>query len=350
MLLRRLNPNGDFAVWQMGHANPSAAHGVITADAYYLQNTTGAVLRVEKSADAPSFAEAGFVVRQSMKVTVLTATNPSDTENAGIVHTGTGDRFAQMLLGRAPVRSLLMKASGPFTLSYGLRSNIPYFTYAAGADVDQTWRKFTASMPVPPATDWGAGSARGYASFLFLGGGSAFAQQPNVWEAGPKGVVPTQSNFLGAVGNTLWIAADQLEADVASPFEQRPYEDEEWDCLRYIQKSFWRDVAPKAGWANQNSPFHAGQHYFAATRAGGNGWQGTQIDFKRPMITPPVVSIYNPIGPGSLVLNWSRATTVGASIDAVTEKGFRLSAADPIASLGDTLVTGWLANASVGPG
>lgn len=113
-LTRRLNPNGDFAVWQMGLANPSADHGVITADAYYLQNTSGAVLRVEKSADAPSFADAGFVVRQSMKITVLTAANPSETENAGIVHTGTGDRFAQMLLGRAPVRSLFMKASGPF--------------------------------------------------------------------------------------------------------------------------------------------------------------------------------------------------------------------------------------------
>lgn len=351
MLQRRINPNGGFEVWQMGALREAVPHASITADTYYWQNTTGAVVRIERVADAPPVSLTdGVRLRNSMKITVISPAVPAANQVAGIVHTGTSDTFWKRLLGRRPALTYYMKASGPFVLSYGLRSNAPFKTFTCRAEVGTAWGRHRTLMDETPDTDWGAGGPeRGYANFLFLGGGGDFLGALNQWSDGPTGICIGHSNFLETAGNTLWIAGHQLEADAFTPFEQRSHEDEEWDCMRFIQKSFWRDVRPQAGWASQSNPLHAGQHSWPASRpnGAGGGWQGVLVKLHRPMAAVPQVNIFNPVGPGQAILNWSRGVVLGGSIDGRTEISFRLSAEDPYAAAGDTLVTGWCADASV---
>jgi hypothetical protein len=244
-----------------------------------------------------------------------------------------------------------MKANGHFVLSYGLRSNDPYKTFTCRAAIGPSWSQQRTLMAVAPDTDWGSGGAeRGYANFLFLGGGADFAGILNAWGDGPTGICADQTNFLGAVGNTLWIAGHQLEADEFTPYEQRSYEDDEFDCMRFIQKSFLRDVAPAAGLATHSEILKEGQECFPVTRVGGDGWQAHQVRFVRPMITKPQLHLFNPIEQGATFYNWSRGVSINGSVDWLSERGARLSAQDAAAAAGDTIVFGWLADASVGPG
>ena len=345
---RRVNINGDFDVWQLGTAFPGFANRHMFADMWRLHNSAGASLDIARSADVPSFAEAGRVIRQSAEIVVRGPVDPMPANrNCCIAYRGEGYEWAP-LHGQPSALSFWVKSSTPGRYWCGLETgHSPWRMCAQSFVVEHADCWEWKSVAFPPALTTGGWSFTddiGYVFWVFLAFGEDFVVRPSVWnESGGSGD-RARVNALAKAGAAFKITGVQFEpGERSTPFEMRPLADELHACQRYIQKSFAPALAPApaAGWDSGEATWRIG--------APGFDHGAENIRFTASMRTAPQMSAFNPEQANAYARCRTRDyDTPEITFVNVTPDGFSIRCAPSRRNeIGDAFGLHWLADATL---
>lgn len=283
--------NFDTNPWQRGVSFVAVPHNTYTADRFgWFQLVTPGQVSIFKTADAPTFAEAGIFTQNCLHVDVTTADAGVDAGDFACVQTVIeGYDFAQI-------------AQQPFTLSFwhkhtktgtycvafrnrdNNRSYVAEYTQA----VSDTWEfaSVTASGS-PTAGGWGYTNDIGISVVFTLLSGTNFQTTADAWNIGNFIATANQVNALDNTANNFKIQLVQLEVgSIATSFEIRTFGEELDLCLRYFEKSYNQGVyagTATAGGAqigNSNSVATGGANTFT-------------VNYKTPKRAAATVLIYS---------------------------------------------------------
>jgi hypothetical protein len=231
--------NGDMRIDQRNAgASVTPAGSAYTLDRWRLGNSTGAVMSVQQSTDAPT----GF--NNSVLCTVVTATTPTadqllylqqNIEGYNVADFGFGTAAAQTVTASFWVKSSVTGAMS-FSINNGDLTRSYCTTYTVSAA--NTWEYKTIVIPGDISGTWLTTNGIGLeVHFNFAVGSNYEATANNQWEAGRKYATSSTTDFTtNTAGSTIRFTGVQLEAgSVATPFERRPYGTELALCQRYFE-------------------------------------------------------------------------------------------------------------------
>lgn len=243
-LLENAIINGDFAIAEDRASAAAIANGeYVCTTAQHAKATTGAVVTMEQDTDVPTVAEAGRKIPNSLKVDVTTADGTMGAADLMTVRLKLiGDRFANLLAQRLMVLRFWIKSDITGTLCTALRNS--------GADrswinehvisATGTWqRKQVLIDASPTGGTWDYTTGVGLFLDFALMCGSSLQDTPGSWLSANKLATSSQTNFVAANGNTVWItdvglvALDEL---IDIPCRQRDPAAE----LVLTQRQYWK--------------------------------------------------------------------------------------------------------------
>lgn len=345
----RVNQNGDFSVWQMGLSHSPMIHTYMLADWWRGQNSSNAVLAVEKSAHVPTYAQAGRVIGQSMKVTVTTASTGA-SQNVALVYRGDGYEFRKLYQRAAKLRFWVdSSVTGTFFagISSGQASGgAGYSCPCSYAITNSGYNAYELNIPASPADGFWLDDQVGYSLYFFLSLGSSFYGTANVWNANNAGGTSAQTNFVANQGATFYLADVRISpADEADP-EPCDYRREVWSARTRLRKSFMLDQAPAGSLG-----FGQGEIYVPASRDAGvdGGMTFCKIEHE-PMARVPDVTIYNVQNQTAQMRNVYPlvADCTGTAVDNRTPSGFRVYATAPAGTKrGDSMAFHYVEDATL---
>ena len=174
------------------------------------------------------------------------------------------------------VRSSL---TGTFSAGVTNSSELRGYTFTYPINVANTWEYKTVNIPGDVSGTWLTGISVGLYLFMDLGSGSTYELTAGSWVTSSTATVrvPSSVRVISTASATWDITGVQLEPGaVATPFEQRNYQDELNLCLRY----YW-----KSNTTSTQHPSIIGNSAFAGWYVGGN------FNFPVPMRTTPTISV-----------------------------------------------------------
>lgn len=260
---RNLAINGNFERWQRGTSQAGFTSGVsgYLADRWNNETQnfgTAPIWTVDQAADAPSFAQSGFVSSFSQRLTITT-TGASGSPSFNYRMEG---RDYAALHGRAARFSFWIKSSvtGTFTLSMenssGSRSFVhPYTILAAN-----TWELKTLDLTMDvPTSGYSFDTSIGLYVYWFFGPGDG-TQQTGTYDSwqtesplSSKLIANSQTNLGTTGGATIQISQVMITptdftktSGLLVPFVRAGLTDQEElaMCQRYFEKSYDVDTPP----------------------------------------------------------------------------------------------------------
>lgn len=314
--------NGLMLVNQRGAVPLTLANNSMTnMDKFKWRQSGTGVVQSSVSALAPTVAEAGLLITQSLALTVTTA-------DAAIAP---GDFYA--LVHRMKGYIWKFFAQNAFTLSFWVRSSVtgvhcvafrnatatPDRSYIAEYTIAaaNTWQKVTITVPASPsAGTWDYDQGIGLEISFLLAGGSTFQTTANAWQTGNFLGTAGQVNNMGTIGDTLIVVGIQIDKGlVARPLKFSPFDAELERCKKSTQKSFLYATAPA-----QNAG-DAGADVITSNVAGALV-QSFKIFFSTQMDTGTfTVTTYNPGALNAQVRNTTDAADDSGTGVALTERG-----------------------------
>lgn len=303
--------NFDTNPWQRGTTFVATPTGTAIADGFRwsIAGTGGGVVTIIKTSDAPTLAEAGFIVSHCLHVDVTTADVAMAAGDAYFLrYVMEGYDFARI-------------AQQAFTISFWVKSTITgeYGIGMTNAGGDQryvgtyivnaadTWEFKTIVIDASPAAGtWNYTDGSGLFLFFTLATGTTFQTTPDIWQ-NTTFVLGTsnQVNAMSNTANNFKLALVKIEpGSVATPY---PIETESQvlaRCQRYFYKTFAQGVTPA-----QNIGSNVGALAYRCWVAGvASG--GANLTFPVTMRSAPTLTFYSPSAASA---NWYNATTAAQS-------------------------------------
>ena len=251
--------NGDFNIWQRGAYFTSIVDGGYTADRWIYGKQGTVVHDITRSTDTPSIAQAGRGFNYSIFIDCQTADNSiASTDVAAIEQKIEGYNWLP-LTQKAVTLSFWVKATKTGIYCVALRNNraggnTPDRSCVAEYAVNQadTWEYKTITFPASPSTGtWDYTNGCGASLSFILAAGTSFQTTENIWQTGNYFATSNQVNACDNTANDFRLCGVQLEAgSVATPFEQRLFQQELFLCQRYFEKSYEYSIAPGSSSAN----------------------------------------------------------------------------------------------------
>lgn len=201
---------------------------------------SGTFLTQTQETDAP----AGF--KNSYRVTVNQALTWTSTQlGAWFNQAIEGNNVADLAFGTASAKSVTIsfwvKASktGTLPVALGNASTDRMYTTTVTINSAGTWEYKSVTIPGDTTGTWLTSTSTGLSVFITPCMNSTWlpAASLNTWLGAQGEGAIGQTNFLTAVSDYIAITGFQLEVGtVATSFDQRPYNIEEYLCKRYYQK------------------------------------------------------------------------------------------------------------------
>jgi len=281
--------NGDFNIWQRGGTFTSVGAGVYTSDRWQYGKNGAMVHDITLSSDVPTVAQAGRLIRYSLKIDCQTVdASIASSEYAMLSQNIEGYNFIP-LAQKTMTLSFWVKATKTGIYSVSFRNGGPDRSYVAEytVNVSNTWEfKTLTILPSPASGSWDYTNSRGLSVDFTLAVGSTFQTTKDAWQTGNFLGTSNQVNACDSTSNDFLITSVQLEeGDVATPFENRTFADELRLCQRYYEKTY-----------NQSAV--AGALTFIGSRAfsSQNGQQNLcPVYFKVTKRANPTITLFSPI-------------------------------------------------------
>ena len=244
-----VNINGQFDIWQdpvtTAKISGSAA-GVYVTDmwAMALNASAGVAIkatRFERSANAsnvPTLAQCGVLLDSSIGISCSTGeTVVANSDYARLSTPIEGYDFRQ-IAGKPVTVQFWVNSNhtGTYCLALGDGTHQSYIAQFSVSSVS-TWEKKTFNIPkFPLSGTWNYSTGAALLASICLAAGSSYQTTGGQWTSVAALATSAQTNFLGAAGNTIKIAAfDIREGNNVLPLAYRPYQDELLKCQRYFQ-------------------------------------------------------------------------------------------------------------------
>lgn len=231
--------NGDFNIWQRGTSFTSVAAGVYTLDRWQYGKSGVMVHDITLSSDVPTLAQAGRLIRNSLKIDCQTVdTSIASSKYAMLSQNIEGYNFVP-LAQKTMTLSFWVKATKTGIYSVSFRNGGPDKSYVAEYTVNASniWEfKTLTILPSPTSGSWEYTNSRGLSVDFILAAGSTFQTTKDAWQTGNFLGTANQVNACDSISNDFFIASVQLEeGDIATPFENRTFADELRLCERYFE-------------------------------------------------------------------------------------------------------------------
>ena len=307
--------NGDFNIWQRGTSFVGVVDNQYTVDRWvYRKINTTAVHDISRSTDVPTVAQAGRKFNYSVLIDCQTI--DASISAADIVV------FFQRIEGY----SFLPIAQKAFTISFWVKATkigiyCVAFTNGSGdrgyvaeyvVNASDTWERKTITVPASPsAGTWDYTNNVGVNAVFCLAAGSNYQTTPNVWQNGDFSATANQVNSCDNAANNFRLCGVQIEGgSVATPFEQRAFQQELLLCQRYYEKSY--DIADPPGAVANNS---GNARAFPVTNVAFR----QNIYFKVPKRALPAITYYNPVSgaAGQIAFGWGASNTTNVLYEEV---------------------------------
>lgn len=306
---------GDFTLnpWQRGTSFVSVADTDYTADRFYYEIIgSSAVNDIDKTADAPTVAEAEYFTRHCLEFTVTTAdatVNPADFTAIGYVVEGYD---YGLIAQQACTLSFWVKSNltGTFCISLINDGNDRSYVSEYTIDTADTWEKKTINITAfPSAGTWNYTNDVGLRIFWTLACGTTYQTgTTDTWQSANYYGTSSQANANSSTSNYFRLALPQIEkGDYATSFELRRLQEELELCERYYRKTFEYGVAPVQNVGNVRNCIRY-RSQIASTTAG----YGVNYAYKTMRDTPTIV-FYNPQNTNANWYNINGAADSGAA-------------------------------------
>lgn len=348
--LRNAIIGGDFGVnpWQRGTTFMSAANGSYSADRWRYSSSGTGVVDISNSSSAPTVAQAGRLVTNSLLIDCTTADATIAAGEFYFIDQRIEGYVWQTLAQRTMVLSFWHAHTKTGTYCVALRNGgadrafIVEYTQA----VSDAWEYAEFVIPASPsAGTWNYTTGIGLSVNFIVAAGSTFHTTANAWNTGNFLATANQVNGLDSTANNFRLALVQLEAGLlATPFEGVPRGLVDLLCQRYFSKSFSIGTAP-----SNNVGVASGEESWNATLIGAVSSVSHSIVFPVRMRATPSITIYNPSAGNSEVRNNSDgADASGTSPAAVNDRRFLIAYTGNVGqSTGDQMLAHWTADAEL---
>jgi hypothetical protein len=236
---RNIIINGDARIDQRNSANFPLVGNGYSADRWFTEESSDAVLSTQQSTDVP--IGQGFI--NSIKTTSTTANASTGTaEYSVLTYFIEGKDSARFAWGTPNAKTITasfwVKASVTGTYSFTLyntsQSRINPSSYRI--NTSNTWEKKTITIPGETSGIWDTTTGRGIVVNFYTSLGSNYVGFSGWNSSGTFGVTG-QANAFSSIGNIFAVTGLQIEeGSVATPFERRSIGTELALCQRYFQR------------------------------------------------------------------------------------------------------------------
>lgn len=310
--------NFDTNPWQRGTTFTSISDGTYGADRFEWLQVGAGVIDLKKTADAPTVAEADFLVTNCLHLDVTTADGTiAATDVYHLSYQVEGYDFAQ-LAQREMTLSFWVKSTKTGIFCVGFRNSGDDRSFVAEYTINttDTWEYKTIKIDASPsAGTWDYTNGKGIQISFVQAAGSNFQGTGGSWQSADIIATSNQVNGMDNAANNFKLALVKLESGpVATPYPVESVEEVTEKCRRYFFKTFNVGVAPATGTGNN------GTYHYNVLLAGANNFN-MQCQFPSLMRATPSVTFYNP---GAANTNWrniSGGADSGASSVAVSGDG-----------------------------
>lgn len=311
--------NGDFNIWQRGTSFTSVADSTYTADRFLYFKSGAMVHDISRSSDVPTIAQAGRLFNYSALIDCQTVDSSIATGDFCIYQQKVEGYNWLPLAQKIVTVSFWFKATktGTYCASLGNvspfdRSIVKEFTVNASDTWEYKTLTFSAS---PSAGTWDYTNGVGVRLSICLAAGATYQTTADAWQTGNYYATTNQVNACDSTSNNFKICGIQLESgSVATPFEQRSFQQEVTLCQRYFEKSYELgtpiDTVTALGevlYSNQ-----ASQSNYVS------------VGFKTTKRATPTITISNPVTAGNSIRNYSASTNLAATVADSSDNRFNL--------------------------
>ena len=300
--------NGDMRIDQRNAgASVTPTDGQYSVDRWTVGLTQASKFSLQQSTTAP----AGFT--NSLLATSLSAYTVGVSDEFEIMHRIEGNNVSDFAWGTASASTV--------TLSFWVRSSLTgtfggsvnngpsitrSYAFSYSISAANTWEYKQITLSGDTSGTWNTNTSTGVTVLFSLGAGSNVVGTAGSWGGTFQRGVTGQTNLVGTSGATLYITGVQLETGtVATPFERRPFTQEQILCARYYHTNVEIGTLPNKG----------GGTYFdgvIATVVNGGTSQATMYRFPVPMRAAPTITIWSPNN-GAQGQAWSEITQTNFS-------------------------------------
>jgi len=280
--------NFDTNPWQRGTAFTAPATGDYSADRFgsIAGGSSSAVFDIDKVADAPSVAQAGFLVSNCLSVDVTTADVSVDAAAVDALrYYVEGYDWAQIAQNDFVI-SFWHKhtKTGTYCVSFRNSGNGRSYVAEYTQSVTDTWEKATIKVTASPsAGTWDYTTGIGLTITFAFVAGTTFHTTADAWQTGNFIATSNQVNAMDSTSNFCRFALIQVEDGiVATDFERRAVGEELALCQRYFQKSFSQGTNP-----GSTTPANAIRFRAQTTN------HVEPVEFPSEMRNPPTMVGYN---------------------------------------------------------
>jgi len=263
--------NFDTNPWQRGTAFTAPATGDYSADRFgsIAGGSSSAVFDIDKVADAPSVAQAGFLVSNCLSVDVTTADVSVDAAAVDALrYYVEGYDWAQIAQNDFVI-SFWHKhtKTGTYCVSFRNSGNGRSYVAEYTQSVTDTWEKATIKVTASPsAGTWDYTTGIGLTITFAFVAGTTFHTTADAWQTGNFIATSNQVNAMDSTSNFCRFALIQVEDGiVATDFERRAVGEELALCQRYYESVTSTSVAIWNGYTTSGSTFYNAQ-FFATTK------------------------------------------------------------------------------------
>lgn len=295
--------NFDTNPWQRGITFAAVATGTVTADCWVWGQQGIGVVTIAQVADAPTVAQSGMFVQNSLGVTVTTIdATIGNAEFYLVQYRMEGYDWAQIAQNYFTC-SFWVKATVTGTYAVSFRSVGVDRCYVQNFTINttNTWEYKTVTvLPSPTAGTWNYTNGIGLTIVFTLANGSDYFTTAGAWQTGNFLSTSAQVNNMATVNNVFRVDLVKIvKGRTDTPWEVRTEAEELALCQRYYFKTFNQGVTPV-----QNSGTTVGTHSYVVTNGlGTNG--GNAIIFPVSMRTTPTMTAFNPSAANT---NWRSIT------------------------------------------
>lgn len=284
--------NGDMRIDQRFNGSPQTGltGGYFrVADRFVLPSTSGALtVQVQSNSTYAAMGAAlGVFFPSNLSILVTTAdATPAAGDFINLYQHLEGQTISDFGWGTAsalPVTlSFYVSSSLVGTFSAGLKGgNSQTVASSFTITTKGVWSRVTLTFPGNTTPGWATDTSQGLEAFITLLPSSAagVVTTAGAWQSGTQyAAVANQTNFMGAVGNQMFITGVQLEKSAsATPFEFRPYSTELLLCQRYYYQM--RNSTLSTSYTS----------YGMAYVEGASGYVRAMISLPTPMRAPPIL-------------------------------------------------------------
>jgi hypothetical protein len=236
-IIKPVNTNGDFLVWQAGTTFTSPATLDPLADMWNYGVNGAAKHTVTLSTDAPTVAQAGRLILYSMKVDCTTVDTAIAAGDYTFIATKIEGYDFIKLAQRAFCLGFWVKGKSQ-TYCVSFRNGVDRsFVAEYTINTNDTWEYKTIQvLASPSAGTWNYTNGVGLEIDFVLAAGTTFQTTAGAWQTGDYLATSNQVNFTASASNDFFITGVRLfPGSMPTVLDTDDYQETFIKCLRYYE-------------------------------------------------------------------------------------------------------------------